>query len=260
MDKILEYQEKDYDNTLLYSHFICICPTSSNMILSQKKKIDPKGLTLVGFINKDIFNDVFDDLEGRYNFQKTIHPHVTMLGLFDENRKVNPYYEKLTIEKIEQFFHDKEKNNLKEYKIKFKHIRPGTYYKFNKKFNLKNNRDTKNEPEPMYMLSNGTIIAMGDLSEVDALKFRHDSLDLADHLKTELDQIFDETLQPKFKTVWCTLGYFDCDDFMIDDECFNCFQTFKNFNKEVTLEKLHICRYNSKSLNDAEIIRTINLK
>ena len=260
MEKILEYQEKGYDNTLIYSQFICICPTSSNMILSQKKKIDPKGLTLVGFINKDIFKDVFDDLEGRYNFQKTIHPHVTMLGLFDENRKINPYYEKLTIEKIEQFFHDKEKYNLKEYKIKFNHIRPGTYYKFTRKFNLKNNRGDKNEPESMYMLSNGTIIAMGDLSEVGVKKFRHDSLDLVDYLKTELDQIFDETLHPKFNTVWCTLGYFDCNDFMIDNECFNLFQTFKNFNKEVTLEKLHICRYNSKSLNDVEIIGTINLE
>ena len=256
MDKILEYQEKNSDNTLIYSHFICICPTSSNMVLSQKKKIYPKGLTIVGFINKDIFKDVFNDLEGRYNFQKTIRPHITMLGLFDENRKLNPYYEKLTIEKIEQFFHDKEKHNLKEYKIKFKHIRPGTYYKPKKKCNS----CKKNEPESMYMLSNGTIIAMGDLSEVDVLKFRQDSLYLVDYLKTELDQIFDETLHPKFKTVWCTLGFFDCDDFMIDDECFNLFQSFKNFNKEFTLEKLHICRYNSKSLNDAEIIETINLK
>ena len=41
---------------------------------------------------------------------------------------------------------------------------------------------------------------------------------------------------------------------------FNLFQPFKNFNKEVTLEKLHICRYNSKSLNDVEIIGTINLE
>ena len=40
MDKILEYQEKNLDNTLIYSQFICICPTSSNMILSRKKKFD----------------------------------------------------------------------------------------------------------------------------------------------------------------------------------------------------------------------------
>ena len=90
------------------------------MVIYQKKKIDPKGLTLVGFINKDIFKNVFNDLEGKYNFQKTNLPHITMLGLFDENRKLNPYYERLTIQKIEQFFQDKENHNIKEYKIKFK--------------------------------------------------------------------------------------------------------------------------------------------
>ena len=250
MDKILKYQENNYD--LL---FTCICATSSNTVIYQKKKIEPKGLTLVGFINKDIFKNVFDDLEGRYNFQKTNRPHITMLGLFDENRRLNPYYERLTLEKIEQFF--QYNSNIKEYKIKFKYIRPGTYYKPKSKCNS----CKKDEPEPMYMLSDGTVIAMGDIdNKENTNKFRQDSFFLADYLKSELDQIFDETFQPKFKTVWCTLGYFDCEDFMIDDECFNLFQSYKNFNKEVTLEKLHICKYNSKSLNDAEIIRTIDLK
>jgi len=57
---------------------------SSNTVFLQKKKLDPTRLTIVSFMNKDMFKDVFDDLEGRYNFQKTIHPHITMLGLFDE--------------------------------------------------------------------------------------------------------------------------------------------------------------------------------
>ena len=74
-----------------------------------------------------------------------------MLGLFDENRRLNPYYERLTLEKIEQFFQDN--SNIKEYKIKFKYIRPGTYYKPKSKCNS----CKKDEPEPMYMLSNGCI-------------------------------------------------------------------------------------------------------
>ena len=170
MDRILQYEEINSENKSVNHKFICICPTSSNMISSQKKKIDPNGLTLVGFINRDIFKHIFDDLEGKYNFKKTIHTHITMLGLFDEDRKLNPYYEKLTIDKINQFFQDKKKYNIKEYKIKFKHIRPGTYYKSNC------NKETKDNTQPLYMLSNGTVIGIGDMIEGDLKKFRQDSL------------------------------------------------------------------------------------
>ena len=259
MNKILEYKEKDFHNEQMNSQFICICPTSSNTVISQKKKIDPPGLTLVGFINQDIFKNIFDHLERRYNFQKNIRPHITILGLFNGERKLNPYYEKVTIEKIEQFFQYKEKYNIKEYKIKFKHLRPGTYYKPKIKCNSKCNKDVKEKSEPMYMLSNGTVIAMGDMDKDDVKKFRQDSFSLANYLEKELAQIFDDTLQPKYDTVWCTLGYFDSYDFIIDDEFFNLFQKYKKIDMEFILQKIHICKYSSKSLNDAEIIRTINL-
>jgi hypothetical protein len=52
MDRILQYEEIDSENKSINHEFICICPTSSNTILSQKKKIDPNGLTLVGFIKR----------------------------------------------------------------------------------------------------------------------------------------------------------------------------------------------------------------
>lgn len=54
---------------------------------------------------------------------------------------------------------------------------------------------------------------------------------LAKYLKEKLDQIFDEALQPKFKTVWCTLGYFDSCDFIIDNEFFDLFEIYKKFER-----------------------------
>jgi hypothetical protein len=51
MDRILQYEEINSENKSVNHKFICICPTS-NMISSQKKKIDPNGLTLVGFIKR----------------------------------------------------------------------------------------------------------------------------------------------------------------------------------------------------------------
>ena len=38
MDRILQNEEINSENKMINHEFICICPTSSNMIPSQKKK------------------------------------------------------------------------------------------------------------------------------------------------------------------------------------------------------------------------------
>jgi hypothetical protein len=56
MDRILQYEEINSENKIINHEFICICPNSSNTVLTQKKKIDPKGLTLVGSEPKKSLN------------------------------------------------------------------------------------------------------------------------------------------------------------------------------------------------------------
>ena len=86
----LEYNEIDYDNKTKHVKFECVCPFSSKTIEKQNKIINPNGLTLVAFIEKDkhIFKEVFDQLKDIHSFEEAPNLHLTLLSLLEIRQRL----------------------------------------------------------------------------------------------------------------------------------------------------------------------------
>ena len=146
-------------------------------------------------------------------------------------------------------------NNQKSMQIKFDKIRPGTYYK-----EYSSNLSTYNR-EPMWMLSDGTVFANGDMNISDTKEFRDVGIKLAHHLHMHLPAVYDKSFRPKFNTVWCTLGYFNCNDFIVDRTFEETFmgEKFANFRESTTVQELWIVKHERRTLKNAKKIYQIKL-
>jgi hypothetical protein len=244
--KHLTYTEQDVYNRYTKIDIECVCPTSSGARDKQKKPVKPKGLTLVGLVEEKIFDDVFIKLNDLHNFTKNERLHLTMLGLFDDSRKCNPPHRDLCVKSIKNFF---DQHKEEKFEIKYTTVRPGTYY-------------PPNSRKQCYMLSDGTVIAVGDARNNDTGRFGHLGTKLAKWLLAQLPDIFDSKFSRKYDTVWSTLGYFDDEDFIIDDLTYNTFTSkqFTSFDKRIKIEKLVIAEFGYRNLSDLKKIHEIDLE
>jgi hypothetical protein len=95
---------------------------------------------------------------------------------------------------------------------------------------------------------------MDDLENSDTQKFTRVGNLLARYLHEELRYIFDLSFGRKFPSVWCTLGYFDHDDFEITENIRDSFNIITRNTITVNIKKVQIVQFKKRTLDDAEPI------
>jgi hypothetical protein len=222
--------------------FNCICPESSETIKKQETTHKPFGVSVIAFLEeqKVIFDQIIGSIQCLgYYFKRVEDLHFTLLPLFDNKRKQNPYSLRLTYEAIERFFNEYE-HKTGPLNIDCNIVRPGSFYK------------GKNE---IPMLSDGTVIAMADQESSFTQMFIRVGNALAKHLQIQLPYIFDPSFGRPYTTMWCTLGYFCHDDFEITDEVRKTFEDINNNlstgRQKITINinKIKIIEFPKKSLD-----------
>jgi hypothetical protein len=228
------------------SIFACICPETSGTRQKQSIQMKVKGVTVAAYIEKHrntFYQYISEIKKAESGFNQSPLLHLTLLTLFQEEEKMraNPLYTQQAIDSLERFFTNKE---IKSFDVKFNLIRPGSW-------NI--------EDKQRYLLGDGTVVAMGNLGDENTRKFAKIGKDLAYHLRYELPNIVGCDFKRKFDTVWCTLGYYDREDFEITDEVNRTFEGLRNINISTRIDRFDIVEFRKKSLTDGKRLATIEL-
>jgi hypothetical protein len=174
----------------------------SKTMKEQQTKIEK--ISLVAFLNKEqrkLFVNICRRLKRKdKNFYQNKNLHATLFG-FGPLKKND--YERIR-KKIQQFSRKKRDGKIT---ISFQVVRPGTMYFEN------------NTLRPSRGMSNGTVIAIGDVVENE--DFCNYSNQLGSFLLEDktIKSILGANFRRKFPTVWCTLGYYNKQkEFKIDND------------------------------------------
>jgi hypothetical protein len=151
-------------------------------------------ISLVAFLNKEqrkTFVKICKRLKKNdKDFYQNKNLHATLFGFGPLKKKD---YERLQ-KKIQEFSRKKRDNLLT---INFDEIRPGTMYSGNKTL------------RPIHGVSNGTVIAVGDVVKNDDFCTYSNQLNSFLLSDKNLKSILGPNFRRKFPTVWCTLGYYN---------------------------------------------------
>lgn len=214
-----------------------VCPISTRMIEKQNEILDPAGMTLVGFIeirkNFDALNKQL--LLLRHGFISAPNPHLTLLGLFDGNKKFSQVVEDNFRNAIVEFFNSKA---IKKFSIRFDQARPGRAY------------DIRYNPIPS--ISNGTVFARACPCDHEIQRFEALSRELIKFLDERIPEPYKTTFRRPYPTVWCKLGHFS-QAFEINMETKQIFEEFKNINEKATIRSFHLIRYKNRKLPQDKI-------
>ena len=178
----------------------------------QQTKIEK--ISLVAFLNKGqnkVFINICRSLKRNdKDFYQNSNLHATVFG-FGPLKKED--YE-IIQRKIEEFSRKKRENMLT---VNFVSVRPGTMYSEN------------NTLRPIQGMSNGTVIAVGDVAQNE--DFCNYSNQLTSFLLEDKDirLIIGANFRRKFPTVWCTLGFYNKqNNFKIGNDLENIFGQYDN--------------------------------
>jgi len=207
--------EKGFDTHQYILSIDTIC--SSGTTKQQQAKIEK--LSLVAFLNKDqrkIFGNICRRLKRNdSDFYQNKNLHITLFGFGPLAKKDHEPIRK----KIQQFV---SQNRIKKLNIKFESVRPGTKY------------SEGNTLRPIQKISNGTVIASGQVSQNKEFFNYSNSLGLFLLNDKKTKSILGANFRRKFPSVWCTLGYY---------------KTKTNFRIDNSLEKIYN-RYSDLTAND----------
>ena len=181
--------EKGFDTHQYNLSIDRIC--SSGTTKQQQAKIEK--LSLVAFLNKDqrkIFVNICRRLKRNdSDFYQNNNLHVTLFGFGPLAKKDHEPIRK----KIQQFLNQ---NRIKKLDIKFESVRPGTMY------------SEGNTLRPLQKISNGTVIASGEVNQNKDFFNYSNSLGLFLLSDKKIKSILGADFRRKFPSVWCTLGYY----------------------------------------------------
>lgn len=217
------------------ARFERICPRSSGIVKHQSGLLDYPGLTAVALIETNNFLDQLNELQSiKSEFTRVNKLHCTLLGLLkgNEQSNANSVFMEVIYDKVKEYI---DRQNLGTIQLKFDCIRPGAW------------RDDKNK-NLVSNCSDGTVIAIGSMTAADNKKFCDLGTELAEHLKNELNYIFEHNFKRKFSTTWCTLGYFDCADFKISHEQIDWFNKKKELDIVIPIKQINLCAFYSRTL------------
>ena len=199
----------------------------------QQAKIEK--ISLVAFLNKEqkrIFINVCKRLKkNNKDFYQNKNLHATLFGFGPMSKK-----DYQTIRREIQIFTKSQK--VKTLNIRLDSIRPGSMYCGNKTL------------KPMMGQSNGTVIAIGDVSH--NIEFTKYANSLTKYLMNDknIQSILGKNFRRKFPTVWITLGYYDKKDtFKIDTVLEDIFKQYINLDKDFSFPISEISLVKSKYKN-----------
>jgi len=164
----------------------------SKTMKEQQTKIEK--ISLVAFLNKEqrkFFVNICRRLKRNdKDFYQNKNLHATLFG-FGPLKKND--YERIR-KKIQQFSRKKPDTKIT---ISFDEVRPGTMYFEN------------NTLRPFHGMSNGTVIAIGDLFKNEDFCNYSNQLSSFLLMDKNIKLIVGANFRRKFPTVWCTLGYYN---------------------------------------------------
>jgi hypothetical protein len=215
---LLEYKETNwkYQRGFKTREYDLVIDTilASKTMREQQTKIEK--ISLVAFLNKEqrkFFVNICRRLKKNdKNFYQNKNLHATLFGFGPVKKNDLERIQK----KILQFSRKKRDGKIT---IIFDEIRPGTMYFEN------------NTLRPSHGLSNGTVIAIGDVVKNE--DFCNYSNQLSSHLLKDkkIESILGAKFRRKFPTVWCTLGYYSKQKaFRIGNDLEHIFRQYNNLS------------------------------
>jgi len=218
----------------------------------QQSKIEK--ISLVAFLNKEQkknFVNICRRLKRNdKDFYLNKNLHVTLFG-FGPLEKND--YETLR-KQIEQFCREKQffsKKRNGKITIRFDQVRPGTMYMEDK------------IPRPLDGMSNGTVIAIGDVVKNE--DFCNYSNQLGSFLLNDknIKSILGANFRRKFPTVWCTLGYYNKQNgFIVGNELEYIFKHYYDLNTNdftFTASEISLVKSKYKNLRYPKLIQKFTL-
>jgi hypothetical protein len=225
--------------------------TFSKVLASKTRKeqqVKIEKISLVGFLNKEqrkIFANICKRIKNNdKDFYQNTNLHATLFGFGPLEKKD---YER--IRRNVQQFTRKQRINLLN--IKFGVIRLGTMYLENKTL------------IPVDGISNGTVIAVGDVNQNE--EFYNYSNDLTSFLLRDkkVRSILGENFRRKFPTVWCTLGYYNKkNNFIIGTDLEDIFKQYNRLNGNdfnMAISEISLVRSKYKNLRYPKLIQKFKL-
>ena len=247
---MLRYKETNWKNERGLE--LCKYDLTINSIRASKtrkeQQLKIEKISLVAFLNKDqrkIFVNICRRLKRNdKDFYQNKNLHATLFGFGPLEKKD---YERIR-KKIQQF---SKKQRVKMLKIKFDSVRPGTMYSANKTL------------RPLHGISNGTVIAVGDVAQNDA--FCNYSNQLTSFLLKDkkVKSTLGTNFRRKFPTVWCTLGYYNKkENFRISTDLKNIFNQYNNLSGndfEIPISEIALVKSKYKNLQYPKLIQKFQL-
>jgi hypothetical protein len=245
---MLTYRETNWKNVRGFE--LCKYDLTINSVHTSKTRKEQQAkiekISLVVFLNKEqkrIFINICKRLKRNdKDFYQNKNLHATLFGFGPLEKKD---YERIR-NKVKQF---SRKQRVKMLNIKFDAVRPGTMYSAN------------NTLKPIDGVSNGTVIAVGDVSQ--NVGFCNYSNQLTSFLLKDkkVRSILGNNFRRKFPTVWCTLGYYNKkNNFKIGTELENIFKQYNSLNGndfEMPITEIELVKSKYKNLRYPKLIQKI---
>jgi hypothetical protein len=219
---------------------------ASKTMKEQQTKIEK--ISLVAFLNKEqkkFFVNICRRLKRNdKDFYQNKNLHATLFG-FGPLKKND--YERIR-KKIQQFSTKKRDDKIT---IGFQVVRPGTMYFEN------------NTLRPLHGMSNGTVIAIGDVVKNEG--FCNYSNQLSSFLLKDknIESILGANFRRKFPTVWCTLGYYKKQKALrIGNDLEHIFKQYYNLNNNdfrFPISEISLVKSKYKNLRYPKLIQKFRL-
>jgi hypothetical protein len=188
----------------------------SKTVIEQQTRIEK--ISLVSFLNEDQRKNFIKICRNLKNYDKSFYQnknlHTTLFGFGPLEEEV---YE-LIREKIQQFTKE---NQIKQMYVDFDCIRPGAMYTGSKTL------------RPLRYISNGTVIAFGDVAKNKDFFNYSNKLTLSLLSNRKIKSKLGANFRRKFPAVWCTLGYYDKKSiFNVDNRFKKMFNDYSNLRRD----------------------------
>jgi hypothetical protein len=223
---------------------------ASKTMIEQQTKIEK--ISLVSFLNEDQrknFVNICRRLKHHDNcFYQNKNLHATLFGFGPLEEEI---YERIQ-DMVYQFSNQ---NQVKKMILRFDCVRPGAMYTGDKTL------------RPVQNISNGTVIAFGDVS--DNIDFCNYSNKLALFLLSDkkIKSKLGANFRRKFPAVWCTLGYYNKQSsFKMGDslekilsQYSNLSSNVSNFNFNFPVSEIALVKSKFKNLRYPKLIQKYQL-
>jgi hypothetical protein len=246
---LLNYKEANWKNESgfdIHKYQLAIGTLSPSKV-SKEQQTKIEKISLVAFLSEDqrkTFIKICRRLkQNNMDFYQNKNLHATLFGFGPLNKK-----DYQAIRRQIQLFTKSQKVALS---IKLDSIRPGSAYYGNRTL------------KPIKGLSNGTVIAIGDISHnIEFCKYGNS---LTKYLlnNKNIKSILGKNFRRKFPTVWITLGYYNKkDEFKIDTVLEDIFKQYKTLDKDYfsfPISEISLVKSKYKNLRYPKLIQKFQL-